>query len=194
MNHVENKPGYTVAVCFNGVWRLKSRRSGSLEPPGGGEEHLLGMDAATCRVPTDLHVCLLVSWHLSEAERRDVAPQAKSLGDASPRVAGIDQVGGEGEQPAQKRQRRVIITRLYTHSSTARGMCQSTMATVQTRTPTSSASTAPLLILSYLGQAWTDMDTLDSNQIGIRWSVNMKQMKLLFYSCRLSFGLEWKKF
>lgn len=57
----------------------------------------------TKKLPTDLNVCLLVRWHLPEAERRDVAPHAKGLGDASARVAGINQVGGEGEQPARER-------------------------------------------------------------------------------------------
>lgn len=48
---------------------------------------------------TDLDVGLLVGWHLSEAERRHVAPQAEGLGDASAGVAGVDQVCREREQP-----------------------------------------------------------------------------------------------
>lgn len=76
--------------------------------------------------PTDLNVCLLVGWHLSEAEWRDVAPHAKSLGDASTRVAGIYQVRREGEQPAQKQQHYVVNTNLCVHR-----ICQNAMATLQ---------------------------------------------------------------
>lgn len=65
-------------------------------------EHLLRIDTTTCRAPTDLNVCLLVSWHFSEAERRDIAPHAESLGNASTRVAGIYQVCRVGQQPARK--------------------------------------------------------------------------------------------
>ncbi len=79
----------------------QSRQSRSLELRA--KEHLLQIDTAAFIVPTDLNVGFLVSWHLSEAERRDVAPQAKSLGNAPTRVAGIYQVCREGEQPAQKK-------------------------------------------------------------------------------------------
>lgn len=41
---------------------------------------------------TDLYVGLFVGWHLSEAERRDVAPQAEGHGDPSAGVAGVYQV------------------------------------------------------------------------------------------------------
>lgn len=64
----------------------------------------------TKKLPTDFNVCLLVRWHLPEAERRDVAPHAKGLGDASARVAGINQVGGEGEQPARGRSGKRVAT------------------------------------------------------------------------------------
>lgn len=50
---------------------------------------------------TDLYVRLFISWHLSEAERRDVAPQSEGLGDPPACVAGVYQVCGEGEQPAE---------------------------------------------------------------------------------------------
>ncbi len=121
----------------------------------GAKEHLLGIDTATCRVPTDLNVCFLVSWHLSEAERRNVAPHAKSLGNASTSVAGIYQVCRVGEQPAQKQQHFVFNTGLYTHSSTVEKSAKTQWLLFrQTRIPTSTASTAPLLrpdILLYLG-------------------------------------------
>lgn len=124
MNHDEYKLGNKVAVVwFNefggrGIAATATRRekqwrrSRSLEL--GAKEHLLRTDTATCGAPTNLNVCLLVSWHLSEAERRDVAPHAKRPGDASARVAGIYQVCREGKQPAQKRQHCVVNTGLCT--------------------------------------------------------------------------------
>lgn len=85
-------------------WEQRNCNNGAQGWSSGVREHLsLEIDAPTCSVPTDLNVSLLVSSHLSEAERRDVTPHAKSLGDASPRVTGIYQVCWEGEQPAQKK-------------------------------------------------------------------------------------------
>ena len=115
-----------------------------------------GPDTATCRVPTDLNVCLLVRWHLSEAERRDVAPHAKGLGKAPTRVAGIYQVSGEGEQPAQKQQHYVVNTGLHTHSTTDEQSAKTQWLLFrQTTIPTSTSSTAPLPrpdILLYLSE------------------------------------------
>lgn len=116
-------------------------------------ESLLGIDTATCSVPTDLNVCFLVSWHLFEAERRDVTPHAKSPGNASTRVAGIYQVCREGEQPAQKQQHYVVNTGLYTHSSTEEESAKTQWLLFrQTRIPTSTASTLHYwdLIFSYI--------------------------------------------
>lgn len=61
---------------------------------------------------TDLDVGLFVCWHLSEAERRDVAPQGEGLGDPSTRVAGVYQVCREGEQPARRQPHGPVKTGL----------------------------------------------------------------------------------
>lgn len=130
MNHAEYKLGNIVAVVwfnmFGGkdISAMTAQREKNSDDKAevwssGAKQHLSGIDAATCRVLTDLNGCFLVSWHLSEAERWDVAPHAKSLGDASTRVTGIYQVCRVGEQPAQKQQHYVVIIGLYTHSSTA---------------------------------------------------------------------------
>ena len=132
--------------------RWQHREKYSNEP--GAKEHLSGPDTATCRVPTDLNVCFLVRWHLSEAERRDIAPHAKGLGKAPTRVAGIYQVSGEGEQPAQKQQHYVVNTGLHTHSTTDELSAKTQWLLFrQTTIPTCTSSTAPLLrpdILLYL--------------------------------------------
>lgn len=61
---------------------------------------------------TDLDVGLFVCWHLSEAERRDVAPQGEGLGDPSTRVAGVYQVCREREQPARRQPHGPVKTGL----------------------------------------------------------------------------------
>lgn len=87
------------------------------------------------RVKADLNVCLFVSWHLPEAEWRDIAPHAKSFGNASTSVTGIYQVCRKREQPAQTKQYYVVNTGLSAHSSTAETPAKITMATVQTHVP-----------------------------------------------------------
>lgn len=97
----------------------------------------MGIAATTRRVPTDLNVRLLVSWHLSEAERRHVAPHSKGLGNASTCVAGIDQVCREGEQPARKQRSLKRVSSTYSLTESAKNL----VATV----PTSTLSTPQLL-------------------------------------------------
>lgn len=115
MNHGEYKPGNIAAVeWFNESGGEDISTEGKTVKHKSGarsqETSVGGSDAAACWAPTDLYVCLLVGRHLPEAERRDVAPHAEGLGNASPCVAGVYQVCGEGEQPARRQQQRVVNT------------------------------------------------------------------------------------
>lgn len=125
--------GLTLQCQNNEKFNYKSEGCSS-----GVRECLLGIAAITHGVPTNLNVCLLVSLHLSEAERRDVAPHSKGLGNASTCVAGIDQVCREGEQPARKQRSLKWVSSTYSSTESAKNA----VATV----PTSSLSTPQLLL------------------------------------------------
>lgn len=118
MKRVEYKLGNIVALLrFNEAKKFRQWQHRETEKSGTENQPrniFRGRDA-----PTDLDVCLLVGRHLSEGERRDVAPHAKSLGDSPTRVAGVHQVCREGEQPARKQQHGVVNSCPLTHSSTA---------------------------------------------------------------------------